>query len=393
MNISENTLRFVVENATANVRQLAFKSARYPDVDMPFALRQIAGLQSVKNKIPSFFNAGNLIFPPKISLEQTSSEATALYKASLCRGKRFVDLTGGFGCDSYFISRYFDEAVFVEQNAELCEMARHNFKALNAVNIQVFCSQAEDYLTGIEVETDVIYLDPARRSNTGSKTVLIADCMPDVAQLSDQLVAKSKKVLIKLSPLIDISATLKELKYVTEVHIVAVENECKEALFVLSTEKIKPVSIVAVNIMKNSEYQLFSFIQEEEGRVEVKFAETIGNYLYEPNSAILKAGAFRNIAHKFNLHKMDINTHLYTSENYVEDFPGRIFSTVEIIPFSKPQIKILKLKYPKANITVRNFPLSVNEIRAKTGITEGGDVYVFAAKFKTDNLLIVCRKV
>ena len=186
MKITDETIQFIRENSEVDVRKLALKSAHYPEIDMSFALQQIAGRQIVKNKIPTFFINENIIFPPKISLEQCSSEATARYKAALCIGKTFIDLTGGFGCDCYFISRNFEQAFFVEKNTELCHTALHNFAALHADNIHVKCLHAENYILEIKEKVDVIYLDPARRSNMGKKTVLITECTPNVAEMVDE---------------------------------------------------------------------------------------------------------------------------------------------------------------------------------------------------------------
>jgi len=393
MKITDVTKKFIQENSDANVHELALKSANYPEIDIPFALQQIVGRKKIKSKIPTFYVNQNIIYPPKISLEQTSSEATARYKAALCKGKIFIDLTGGFGCDCYFISQNFQQAYFVEYNEELCGTAMHNFEALHAENINVICSKAEDYILKIKEKVDLIYLDPARRSNTGSKTVLIADCTPNVAEMVDLLLSKSSTVLIKLSPLIDISAAMKELKYVSEVHVLAVDNECKEVLLLLKNERVDFVTINAVNLHNEREKECFSFKLIDERRIEVFFADRLKKYLYEPNNAILKAGAFKILTHRFEIKKLDISTHLYTSDQILENFPGRVFRIEEIIPFSKQGIKSLKLKFSKANVTVRNFPLTVPEIRAKTGLKEGGDVYIFASRFKNENLLIVCKKI
>ncbi len=392
MKITKEILQFIQEHAEDNIHQLALNSERYPEIDMHFALQQIAGGQIIKNKIPTFYNFKSILYPPKISLEQTSSEATARYKAKLCSGKSFVDLTGGFGCDCFFISQNFEKSVFIEQNSELCEIAGNNFRELKAKNIDVKCSQAEDYLNKIEEKVDLIYLDPARRSITGTKTVLITDCTPNVSLLIDKLLAKSTLTLLKLSPLIDILAVVKELKYVCEVHVVAVENECKETLFLLENKRTESVNVTAVNLLKNAESQFFSFEINDESMAKAHLATNLQKFLFEPNSAILKAGAFKFLTVIFKIDKLDINTHLYTSENNIDNFPGRIFIIEETVTFNNQNIKKLKLKYPKANITVRNFPLNVHELRLKTGIKEGGDVYIFACRFKSEKKLIFCRK-
>jgi 16S rRNA G966 N2-methylase RsmD len=393
MKITDETKKFIQENSEADTHKLALKSAHYPHIDMPFTIQQIDGRKKIKNKIPTFYANENVVYPSKISLEQTSSELTARYKAALCKGKIFIDLTGGFGCDCYFISQNFQQANFVEYNKELCRIVVHNFEALHAKNINVICSKAEDYILKIKEKVDLVYLDPARRSNTGSKTVLVADCTPNVAEMVHLLIMKSSTVLIKLSPLIDISAAIKELKYVSEVHVLAVENECKEVLLLLKNKRVQSVLINAANLHKNNEKQSLVFKITDESRTEAFFAEKINEYLYEPNNAILKAGAFKILTHKFEIKKLDINTHLYTSDQIIENFPGRIFRIEEVIPFSKKVIKTLKIKFFKANITVRNFPLNVQEIRTKTGLKDGGDVYIFASRFKNENLLIVCKKI
>ena len=392
MKISSETLRFIEENARADVRSLALQAKKYPQVDMAMAVVQIAGRQIAEAKVPSWYHTEGLLYPKHLSMEQCSSEATAIYKAGLVEGDSFADLTGGFGIDCSFLSRKFKQADYVERQAELCELAKHNFPLLG-LSIGVHNEDGVEYLKQMQ-PVDCLFLDPARRDGHGGKTVAIADCEPDVSALEDLLVEKAKKVMVKLSPMLDLSLALKHLKYVREVHIVSVNNECKELLLILQKEFASmDITIHCEHIVNASEHQSFSFTQEQERTSDCPLATEVGAYLYEPNASILKAGAYRSLTQTYACKKLHASSHLYTSEQFVEDFPGRRFHVEAVSSFGKKELKEFLQGMEKANLTIRNFPSSVADLRKRLKLKEGGEDYVFATTLADESkVMIKCRK-
>jgi 16S rRNA G966 N2-methylase RsmD len=390
--MNTDTQQFISQHINADIHSLALQSSRFPTVDMPLAIRQINGKQKIKSKIPAFFDNDELLYPVQLSLEQSSSESTANYKSTLCEGNSLVDLTGGFGVDSYFLSARFNTACYVERNEELCSLAKHNFKSLGRENIEVINANSEIFLSEM-VPVDWIFIDPARRSENGKKVVFLSDCEPDVSALSDTLLSKGRRILIKLSPMMDISAALRELPNTAEVHIISVDNECKEILLVMDQEKHNNQLIRTVNFIKNKKTEYFDFHSEDEQPTAVSFAAQPEKYLYEPNSAILKSGAFKLIANRFDLYKLHKNTHLYTSSKLSLDFPGRVFEVQKTHSSGKKELKLLAETTPKANISTRNYPLGAEELRKKLKIKEGGEVYLFACTLSGETKCIVeCLK-
>ena len=392
MQISSETLRFIEENARADVRSLALQAKKYPQVDMAMAVVQIAGRQIAEAKVPSWYHTEGLLYPKHLSMEQCSSEATAIYKAGLVEGDSFADLTGGFGIDCSFLSRKFKQADYVERQTELCELAKHNFPLLG-LSIGVHNEDGVEYLKQMQ-PVDCLFLDPARRDGHGGKTVAIADCEPDVSALEDLLVEKAKKVMVKLSPMLDLSLALKHLKYVREVHIVSVNNECKELLLILQKESASSdITIHCEHIVNASEHQSFSFTQEQERTSDCPLATEVGAYLYEPNASILKAGAYRSLTQTYACKKLHASSHLYTSEQFVEDFPGRRFHVEAVSGFGKKELKEFLQGMEKANLTIRNFPSSVADLRKRLKLKEGGEDYVFATTLADESkVMIKCRK-
>ena len=392
MQISSETLRFIEENARADVRSLALQAKKYPQVDMAMAVVQIAGRQIAEAKVPSWYHTEGLLYPKHLSMEQCSSEATAIYKAGLVEGDSFADLTGGFGIDCSFLSRKFKQADYVERQTELCELAKHNFPLLG-LSIGVHNEDGVEYLKQMQ-PVDCLFLDPARRDGHGGKTVAIADCEPDVSALEDLLVEKAKKVMVKLSPMLDLSLALKHLKYVREVHIVSVNNECKELLLILQKESASSdITIHCEHIVNASEHQSFSFTQEQERTSDCPLATEVGAYLYEPNASILKAGAYRSLTQTYACKKLHASSHLYTSEQFIEDFPGRRFRVEAVSGFGKKELKEFLQDMEKANLTIRNFPSSVADLRKRLKLKEGGEDYVFATTLADESkVMIKCRK-
>lgn len=397
MEISKETLLFIEENARADVRSLALQAKKHPQVDMAMAVVQIAGRQIAEAKVPLWHRTEGLFYPKHLSMEQCSSEVTALYKASLVEGETFADLTGGFGIDCSFLSRRFKKADYVERQAELCELASHNFPLLG-LQIEVHNEDGVEYLKRMD-PVDCLFLDPARRDGHGGKTVAISDCEPDVSMLEDLLVEKAKTVMVKLSPMLDLSLALKTLKNVREVHVVSTDNECKELLLILHKSPISSqVSIHCINALGASNgcriYQEYTFTQEQERTSDCLLAKEVGAYLYEPNASILKAGAYRSLTQSYEVKKLHPSSHLYTSSHFIENFPGRRFKVEGISTFGKKELKTFLQGMEKANITIRNFPSSVADLRKRLKLKEGGEDYIFATTLVDESkVLIRCRKV
>ena len=389
--ISPETKAFIREHTTDDVRSLALQSKKYPEVDMPMAMIQISGYQIAAEKLPTWNRTEDVWYPRHLSLEQCSSEVTARYKATLVQGDTFTDLTGGFGIDCFILSQSFNITTYVERQEELCEIALHNAPLLGVKNICVRNEDAVEYLQNMQ-PVDCIFIDPARRNEHGGKTVVISDCEPDVSNIEELLLEKAKQVLIKLSPMLDLSLALKELKHTKEVHIVSVNNECKELLLLLEKGDYQEVSTHCINFTSKEEQQ-FTFTLKQEQDSICTYASDIEQYLYEPNASILKAGAFRSIASVYQLKKLHPNSHLYTSVELNRQFPGRVFRITGRCSFNKKEIKEVIGDIRKANITVRNFPASVAELRKRMKITDGGDIYLFATTLNNNQkVLIRCEK-
>lgn len=365
---------------------LLFLTKKYPDWDMVAIAQQVAGKQKAKKKIPTWFNTNNILYPVRLSMEQCSSEQTAQYKASICLGKRFIDLTGGFGVDTYFISQSFKEGVHCELNEELQHIAQHNFKTLGS-GIQSFHQNGLEYLQTVQEKFDLIYIDPARRNDNNQKVIQLADYTPNILENLNLLFEKGKQILVKVAPLLDIKQVLNELPHVKEIHIVSLKNECKEVLYLLDKEYDGEAKLHCVNIDK-SKYK-FTYSKEEKS---APLSEPL-SYLYEPNASILKAGGFNSIAQDFNLQKLHPNSHLYTTQELVTDFPGRTFKIDAICKYNKKDL-LQHLPKKKANITRRNFPVSVADIRKKTGVKEGGEHYLFATTLNDNKpKILICSKI
>ena len=391
---NEATREFVRDHRFDDVRKLALQTASRVDreVDIPWALNQIAGRQLAENKIPAWFQLEKIVYPPHLSLEQCSSEQTARYKAGLLSGTSFVDLTGGFGVDFAFISEKFHEAYYVEKQKELCEIAAINFQTLGLRSAHVITSDATEYLKKMS-PVDVIFIDPSRRSTTGNKVFSIEDAEPDVLKIQDLLLEKAGSILIKFSPMLDISMALKQLKNVSEVHIVSLENECKELLFLLKKDFESEPLIVCVNLGKKNSQSGISFLQSQEKARQIGYTSEIEQYLYEPNSSLLKAGFYKGLTDLYPIRKLHPDSHLYSSNQFISDFPGRIFNVETCSSFNKKELKYFLQAIDKASVTVRNFPISVAELRKKLKIKEGGEIYLFATTLANgQHVLIRVRK-
>lgn len=398
--------QFIREHREDDVRQLALQAGRYPDVDMPYALTQIAGWQSIREKVPSWAACEDIIYPLHLPLEQCSSEATAIYKYGIVTASgqtdSFIDLTGGFGIDCWFISRAFKQAVYVERQEALAKIAEHNFLVLFKENPLAYCQLSivnSDSISWIKQQNnpiDWIFIDPARRDGYGGKTVAISDCEPDICALESLLVSKASHVMVKLSPMLDLSLAMSQLKHIQEAHIISVNNECKELLLILNANtetQAEATPIHCINIRKK-DTETFCFTKQEEVTASCPMASGIGQYLYEPNTSVMKAGAFRSVAQRFGIAKLQTNSHLYTSDELIRNFPGRTFAIEAVSGFGKKELKALLADTPKANLTVRNFPATVADLRKRLHITEGGDSYLFVTTLHPqEKIIIKCTKI
>ena len=384
--LNEITKQFIRENLNADVPTLALKKAPV-GTDVSVALRQIEARQLLRKKVPSWSENEDLLFPVHLSIEQCSSEASAKYKATLLHGQSLADLTGGLGIDTYFISQHFAQTDYVERQVELCNLARHNFEVLKA-KVDVRNETAEEYLNC--EPKDCIFIDPARRDEHGRKTVSISDCTPDVAALQDLLLEKAEIVMVKLSPMLDISKALEEMRHVKEVHVVAVANECKELDLVVQRGFEGEPQFVCVNLL-TAQPEL-RFMQEEERHCTSRIADGVSHYLYEPNPAVMKAGCFKLLTQRFDVLKLHKNSNLYTSERLFPDFPGRVFEVEGWAPYNKKVKQALLHDVGQASIAVRNFPLSVAELRKTLKISDGDETYLFATTLKGERKVIIRTK-
>nr|WP_246535314.1 class I SAM-dependent methyltransferase [Litoribacter alkaliphilus] len=362
------------------------------DFDLKFAVQQVAARQKVKSKLPTWASDPRLLFPVSISLEQCSSEITAKYKADFLKGKRLIDLTGGFGVDTYFLSEHFEEAVYLERNAALGEIASHNFSLLAGEKIRCVTG---DSLENLRLENSVfdwIYLDPARRGDHNQKLYKLSDCEPDVVENWELLSQSANNIMIKTSPMLDIKAALDELPEVNEVMVISVKNEVKEVVLVQRQAAAKDQApiINCINLTGNGE-QVFQFDFPKEENAKASFG-TVVKYIIEPNASIMKAGGFKSFSEQFGLAKLHPNSHLYTSSTLPESIPGRVFQVVEEL---KPDRKVFKRFFPsgKVNIITRNYPLKPEEIKKKFRLKDGGDDFLIGTTTSDGKpRLFLCKK-
>ena len=440
--MNQATQDFIRQHQDEDVRQLAFLGSKYPEVDMPFALDQIRGRKMARVKLPRWASLEGIIYPPHISMEQCSSESTALYKAELAARLlglpasssgtemkteneiEFVDLTGGFGVDfSYIAARLGVKSMYVERQAHLCEAAKENFERLGLKNaivkngdgIEVLHSflpkkddaaSADDSLGIIydqplsllktKLGLKLIFIDPARRDDAGNKVVSLKDCTPDVTVLQEEMLSKADYVIIKLSPMLDWHRAISELSHVREVHIISVNNECKELLLVLSARNMGNLRIYCLN-----DAQSFVCEKSDMESSSVKIAPSTleeMQYLYEPNASLMKAGCFGVLSDRYDARMLSKNSHLFVSQAPIEAFPGRSFRIIAISSFNKKELKRHLSGITKANIATRNFPLSVAELRKRLKLKDGGETYIFATTLSDESHVLVitekaCQKI
>lgn len=390
--LTEVEIAFIREHLHDNPGELILKAGKFRGLDVKKLAGQIQSRQKALKKLPEWSADENLIFPPALSVEQCSSEATAHYKAGIVSGKTLIDITGGMGIDCYYMSRSFTETHYFEQQPQVASTAAYNFAQLGATRIHVHSAES---LTALQdgLIADWLYADPARRDANKEKVVRLADCTPDVAGNAALLLNAAPNILIKTSPLLDIDLASKELQKLKEVHVMGYEQECKELLFVLDRETQEQDFKIKVRIIDAAGRPIhqLDFDREEERNALVSYSKPLG-YLYEPHAAVLKAGAFKTLCARFNVQKLAMHSQLYTSEEYVDNFPGRGF---RIMAVCKPDIREISQHIPgdKANITTRNFPAKPEELRKKWKIKDGGDHYLFATTLADQSkVVIVCVK-
>ena len=414
MNISKSTLDFVCKHANDDVRKLALSAKRTENLDLSFALDQIAGRQKAKVKLPSWFTTAGramgenvdesslLVFPPHISMEQCSSEQTARYKKRILdrlldhpwsRNSHFIDVTGGFGVDFSYLAQGFAEATYVERQEHLCEIARHNFPLLGLPHANIICKELESPLELTDLQDAVVFIDPARRDTNGNRTYAIGDCTPNILGFIGELLQRAALVMVKLSPMLDWHQTVEDLNSaceskdaVREVHIVSTQNECKELLIVLSERYESALEVHCVN---DEETFVFS---PNASVAQSPVIASEPHKLYVPNASIMKAGCFVEIENTFGIRQIGKNSHLFVGDS-VSAFPGRVFNILCVTTMNKKELKSALSGIDRANIATRNFPLSPEQLRKRLKVKDGGDTYLFATTTdEGDHVIYVTRK-
>lgn len=386
--LKKEVQEFIEAQLFSDVQKLALKKNPFPDLDYKVVLNQIIAKGKAKDKLPTWFNTPEIIYPEKISIEQTSSEKTAKYKANIVSGAILADLTGGFGIDDYYFAKTIKKVFHCEINPELSALSKHNFERLGVANITCFSGDSLRFLEDFDGKLDWLYIDPSRRNALKGKVFLLADCLPNVPELLDFYFEKSNRILIKTAPILDITSALNELKFVKNIHIVSIDNEVKELLFEIELNYKGGIHIKTIDFGKI--ITTFDSVLEE---------ETLGlhfglpkKYIYEPNSAVMKSGNFELISSRFNLAKLHSNSHLYTSDELI-DFPGRTFEIKNHFLYNKENMKE-NFQNKKWNITTRNFPETVENIRKKWKIKEGGMHYsFFTTDINNQKIVLLCTKI
>ncbi len=380
---------FIQNQIGVSISKLALQKNPFSEIEWIAILNQIEAKTKAKDKLPTWFNTANIIYPSKISVEQTSSEKTAKYKSSLIKGNSLIDLTGGFGVDDFYFAKTIQKVAHCEINSDLSAIVKHNYTQLGVTNIDCYSGDSQTILQELDQSWDWVYIDPSRRNDAKGKVFMLKDCLPNVPENLDFYFEKSDAILIKTAPLLDLAAGLSELHSVKTIHIVALENEVKELLWELHKGYSGAVTIQTVNLTKEST-ETFAFpLYEENTTAHYSLPQ---KYLYEPNSAIMKSGGFDEVSTYYQVHKLHKHSHLYTSNELIH-FPGRVFEIQHSIPYAKKEMKQY-LETTKSNITTRNFPETVDTIRKKWKIKEGGDCYsFFTTDMKNDKIVLICAKI
>lgn len=391
--IDEKIKNYLEANRNEDTHQLILKGSPFNDIPIDFLIDQINARKRLAKKLPSWVNIDEIIFPPQINLEQTSSEATAKYKSKLLTGKNLIDLTGGFGIDSFHFAQYFQQVFHVEINTDLIQLAAHNAQLMNISNITFINENSIDYLKNITYKTDCIYIDPSRRDVNKTKVFQLSDCTPDSIENWDLLASKTHQLLLKTSPFLDLKLGLKELKQVNEIHIVSVKNEVKELLWLVDFRKPSKTTIPKLKCVDLNGSKTSTF--EGDFTLEKQATTTYSNpqkYLYEPMSTIMKSGMFNWVGEFYKLDKLAPHTHLFTSQNYLENFSGKVFEITEVMDYKTKLIK-KRLKSMKLNVVKKNFPILVKDLIQKFKIQEGGEDFVFFTTCRGEKIVILCKRI
>jgi hypothetical protein len=386
--LHKNVQNFIQEHLNEDATKLILKGSPFENITVQELVEQIISKKKCEKKLPTWFHSENIYYPNKLNIEQTSSEITAKYKSELVAGNSIIDITGGFGVDCFYFAKRCAKVVHCELNKQLSQIVSHNFAVLIAENITTFQGDGIAYIKNNSKQYDWIYADPSRRNDAKEKVFLLQDCLPNIPLHLDALFEKTNHILLKLSPVLDITASINALKFVKEIHVVAVQNEVKELLFILEKGYEGTIPIKTINI-KNDTFERFESVYNS--GVEASFSKP-KTYLFEPNAAILKAGLFNDVSYQLKIYKIQVNSHLYTSNN-ITYFPGRSFKICHILNYDKKQLKKI-IPSQKANITTRNFPQTVAQIRKKIGFKEGGNHYLFfTTDLKNKHIVLVCEKI
>ncbi len=389
--LQPQVIKFIQQQEKRNLKpadfdRLLFNKLKHPDIPMELAVNQLRARKKAKNKLPQWYKTEGIVFPPLLSMEQCSSELAAKYKSKLMQGDLAVDLTGGAGVDAYYLSKTFKRVIYVDLNKDLAEIATHNFKTLGVENIEVVNGKSEEYISQFSDKVDLIYIDPARR-NQHKKLFLLEDCSPNILLLQSTLLLKSDVLMVKTSPMLDITKGVAQLQNVSEIEVVGIKNEVKEVLFIQNRKPQNNVIIKAIDLAAE-----ISFCTEWSSKEKASISG-VSTYLYEPNATIFKTGKLDNLANQFNVFKLNKNTNLFTSAHLEKDFPGRVFHVKHVLKYEKKEIKEV-LASKEANIAVRNFPDTVDIMRKKLGLKSGGSTYLFGVRNAQNRAkIIVCSKI
>lgn len=402
---------FARDHENEDTARLLLSAGRYPGVDMAAAVQQIEGRRTAREKWPGLLECEAFLYPPRLNREQASSEITALRKAGICHPRfyflqlhgqevgrpfRIADLTGGMGIDTFALAGWKAEEPmevevdYVEQDPELCELARSNAKALGLSNVHVHCGDSLKWLKEQDRRFDLIFVDPARRDKQGRKVAAFEDCTPDILAHQELLLSKGEEIMVKASPMIDISLAVSQLRDISDIYVVAVQGECKEVLFLCGRADGEP--FIHCDHLHHGEVDTFAFTREDEARAQATYASKMKKYLYEPNAALMKAGPFKMLSQQMEVEKLSRNTHLYTSDSLILRFPGRIFSVLVEI---KPTRKEVQKRIPdgRAHVVTRNYPMSAAELQKQLGLKEGGDLFVIATTLGTRPCAFVAERI
>lgn len=393
--MTKEFINFVNAHKEEDTARLLLSAARYPSIDMPAAVQQIEGLRTARDKWPSLLACPDYLYPPRLNREQSSSESAARYKASLLPAPLTVaDLTGGMGIDTLAFARVAQHVDYIERDPQLCALMEHNLRALGVTNVTVHCADSMEWFGRIQrYAPTMIYTDPARRDAAGRKVAGFEDCTPNILDHEALLRSRCQRLMVKASPMIDIDLACRQLGDVSEVHVVGVKGECKEVLFLCGSTAGEPqITCVNLNtlITQNTPRTPFSFSHSEEAAAEGRYCRQVGRYLYEPDATLMKGGPFKLLAQRYGLELLGRNTHLYSADRFVGDFPGRIFEVLRELKLSRKEV-LAAIPGGRAHVVTRNYPLEAAVLQKQLGLKEGGDYFVVATSVGDRKCGFLCK--